>query len=191
MTKLLEVGYLFAALLGGSILSGLCMKYDWFKALKRSLDGGRTFRGKPLFGGNKTLRGVLAMAIGTAVMLAFQAGVLHRNPALADLELFDYGSVNGWLLGFTWGAAAMLSELPNSFVKRQLGVAPGAPATGPSAFLFYLVDQVDLLLGSWLVLMWFVPVTVTRVALSVVIVILVHQLITAVSYSLGIRATAR
>ena len=60
-------------------------------------------------------------------------------------------------LGFALGAAAMLSELPNSFFKRQLDIAPGAPGGGPAMLFFYVVDQVDFLLGAWLVAWLWVP----------------------------------
>jgi hypothetical protein len=94
-------------------------------------------------------------------------------------------------LGFALGAAAMLSELPNSLVKRQLGVAPGAPGHGVGSALFYLVDQVDLLVGAWLVAWPWVAPTPSRVAWSVLFVVVVHQAISGLGARLGMRATAR
>src|SRR6185436_20528411 len=99
---------------------------------------------------NKTIRGVVAVGIGTAIVLGIQASLLHGRPIIQAIELFDYGRVNAWLLGFLVGAAAMCGELPNSFVKRQLDVRPGESASGMIGLVLYVVDQVDLLVGVWL-----------------------------------------
>jgi hypothetical protein len=46
----------------------------------------------------------------------------------------------------------MLAELPNSFLKRQLGIGAGQAGRGVFGFVFYVIDQVDMLVGVWLVL---------------------------------------
>jgi hypothetical protein len=43
---------------------------------------------------------------------------------------------------FCLGAFAMLAELPNSFLKRQLGIASGEAGHGVFLPIFYLIDQV-------------------------------------------------
>jgi CDP-2,3-bis-(O-geranylgeranyl)-sn-glycerol synthase len=106
------------------------MKYDWLSFSKQPIDCGYTVRGRRLFGANKAFRGPLAVGLGAALGLGVQATVLHRWSGIRNIELFDYGGVNGWLLGFLVGAAAMSAELPNSFVKRQLGVRPGQAGEG-------------------------------------------------------------
>jgi hypothetical protein len=85
----------------------------------------------------------------------------------------------------------MLSELPNSFIKRQLGIAPGNAGNGFVGVLFYILDQIDMLIGVWLVLSFTVEVTVARVLWSAVFLFLSHQIITLAGYALGMRATAR
>ena len=187
MTDLWGVAYLLAPLLGGGIFHGLCMKYDWLAFLKRPIDGGRLVGGKPLFGANKTFRGAVAVGIGAAIVLGVQSSLLHRVAGARRIELFDYGAVNGWLLGFMVGAVAMLAELPNSFLKRRLEVAPGESGSGLAGAGLYLLDQVDLLLGAWLVLAWVVDVRMSWVGLSILIVVVVHQLLTWVTYALGMR----
>jgi hypothetical protein len=44
------------------------------------------------------------------------------------------------------------AELPNSFLKRQLDVAPGRQATGLAGAFFHVLDQIDVTAGAWLVL---------------------------------------
>jgi hypothetical protein len=89
------------------------------------------------------------------------------------------------------GAAAMLSELPNSLLKRQLGILPGAAGRGVLGVEFYVLDQIDMLLGIWVVVGFAVPITAMRLLWSVVFLFITHQLLTVVGYGLGMRATAR
>jgi hypothetical protein len=191
LRELLGVVLLLLPLIGGALFHGLCMKHGWLGFLAKPIDRGRTFRGQPLFGHSKTFRGPVCVALGAAAVWAFQQGVLQRIDALAALELVDRASLPGWWFGALAGAAAELAELPNSFVKRRLGIGPGKTASGPLSALFYLWDQLDLLLGYWLVLATVVPATPLRVALSILVVGAIHPLLTLAGYLLGMRSTAR
>ena len=181
--------YLLLPLLGGAIASGLCIRFGWLRALARPIDGGRTIRGRPIFGPNKTLRGVLAVVIGNTLVLGLQSTVLHHVPPIRRVELFDYGMVNGWLVGLAVGTLAALAELPNSFVKRRLNIPAGQPGRGATGALFYFVDQVDILAGVWLAYSLVVDVTPWRVVLSVGLVFVLHQAVTVIGGGLGLRPT--
>jgi hypothetical protein len=112
------------------------------------LDGGANLRGRRVFGENKTVRGFVVMVPAAAaifVLLALAIG----NPAAAGL----------WPLtprGYAWlGACAgfgfMAGELPNSFVKRQLGILPGASARrGWKAITQFAIDRIDSGIGMLL-----------------------------------------
>ncbi len=191
MNELLRIAYLFLPLLVGLIDHWLCIKYNWLAFSVRPVDREKRLRGVRLFGPNKTWRGILTVGAGSAGFLSLQCGVLHAMPGLRALELFDYASVNGVLLGFVLGAGSMVAELPNSLLKRQLGVAPGSAVRGPWAVLFYVLDQVDMLLGAWLVLAFVMPVTLQAIALSVGFLFVVHQVFSLFGYLLGMRATPR
>jgi CDP-2,3-bis-(O-geranylgeranyl)-sn-glycerol synthase len=95
------------------------------------------------------------------------------------------------LFGCILGTAAMLSELPNSFFKRQLGIAPGEMGRGWIRVLFYIVDQIDFLVGGWLVATMVVVPSITAIMWSVLFVLAGHQCVTLVGYSLRMRRTAR
>lgn len=186
--EILRVIYLFSPLLGGALFHGLCMRFNWLAILARPLDGGLTVHGQRLFGANKSVRGVIASGVGTALAMALQSQVLHtRLPA--GLEYFDYSKVQPLVLGFSLGVAAMLGELLNSFVKRQMHIPPGQSARGIWQAVFYCVDQVDFLLGAWLVLAFVTQVTLERVLLSIVCMLPAHQLVTLLGYCLGLRRT--
>src|SRR5215475_4475271 len=191
MREFYVIAYLFLPLLVGLALHGFCIKYDALAFLCRPIDRGRKFRGKRIFGDNKTYRGVVVVSLGTAIGFGLQSLLLHRIASVRGAELFDYTFFKSVALGLTIGVAAMLSELPNSFIKRQVEIAPGTAAKGWKAVIFYLYDQIDFLLGAWLVLAIVVPVTVGRVLLSIVLLLVAHQIMSSVGYALGMRRTAR
>ncbi|HEU5235784.1 MAG TPA: CDP-archaeol synthase [Pyrinomonadaceae bacterium] len=190
MDEFLKVSYLFSPLLVGLAFHGLCMKFGWLRSLASPIDGGKTLRGERLFGANKTYRGVIAVALGTAVGVGLQ-DLLHYFRGMRNLELLDHGSPAILGLGLAMGAAAMLSELPNSLLKRQLGIVPGAAGRGVVGVMFYVLDQVDMLLGAWVVVGFAVPITATRLLWSVLFLFIAHQLLTVVGYGLGMRGTVR
>lgn len=191
MREVLGVAYQLLPLLGGAAVHGLCMRNGWLGFLARPIDGGRSFRGRPLFGASKTWRGPLLVALGAGAVWALQQSVLHRMGAFAAVELVDFASLPGWWFGAAAGAVGELAELPNSFVKRRLGVKPGGTARGPLAAAFYLSDQLDVLVGFGCVLAAVIPLSGLRVALALVLVAGVHPLLTLLGYLLGMRPTAR
>jgi hypothetical protein len=191
MKEFLALAYLFLPLLVGLALHGFCIKYDILAFLRRPIDRGRNFRGKRIFGANKTYRGVVVVALGTAIGFGLQSLLLHRISSVRSIELFDYAFFQSVTLGLTVGVAAMLSELPNSFIKRRFEIAPGSAARGWMGVIFYVYDQIDFLLGAWLVLAIVVPVTVERALLSAVLLLIAHQLMSSVGHALGMRRTAR
>lgn len=193
MWDLLPTSYLLAPLLGGALLHGLCVRNDWLSFLARPIDRGRTLQSRRLFGENKTFRGPVALAAGTSFLMGLQAETFHDLHSLRALELFDYGQINGWWYGACMGAASMLAELPNSFLKRRLGIAPGHAAEGLLGLVLYFIDQVDLVMGVWIVVAIFTPeaVTTRHVLSSIGIVFIVHQLTNMIGFGLQMRASPR
>jgi CDP-archaeol synthase len=184
-----RIAYLFFPLLGSAISLGLCIRYNWAAFIAVPIDGRATMRGRRLFGDNKTLRGLIAAGLGTAVAMALQAQVLHYLPPARALEYFDYSTIQPWSFGFLLGLAGMASELPNSFFKRQLDIPPGRMAKGRWLPVFYIWDQVDVLLGSWIVFAQVIEVTLRQVLVSIVVVFVIHQLVNLAGYALGMRKT--
>jgi hypothetical protein len=177
---LILVAALFGPLFVGLVLHGFCIKFGWLRSLARPIDRGALLRGRRLFGDNKTYRGIVAVALGAAV------GYAAFPPAALGLS-----RLGAAIFGFAMGAAAMASELPNSLLKRQLGIAPGAAALGPGAVFFYLLDQVDVLLGTWPLLSFRVTPTVPLVLWSAAFVVVVHQVISILGAAFGMRTSAR
>jgi CDP-2,3-bis-(O-geranylgeranyl)-sn-glycerol synthase len=184
------VAYQFLPLLGGAVLVALASRHNWLPVLARPIDNGRTLRGRRLLGDHKTWRGVLAGGVGTALVMVAQARVLHHVPAARALEYVDYATIAPWRLGFALGVARMLGELPNSFLKRQLGVPSGSAGRAGWRPVLYCLDRLDYLPAIWLVAGRRVPVSARRVLLSVAVVFLVHTITNVVGYRLGMRRAA-
>ncbi len=73
------------------------------------IDGKRKFRGKRIFGDNKTIRGAVAGIIAGAAVGLIEYPFLHFMLPIA--VLLAIGAISGDLVG--------------SFIKRQLGFKPG------------------------------------------------------------------
>lgn len=187
MNDLKLVVILLVPSLVGALAMGLCVRFGWLRSLATPIDRGRTLRGRPLFGANKMWRGVIAVAAGTgagyAILAAF--GLLPGGVAPS------FGIGQFAFIGICVGGAGMLAELPNSFLKRQLGVAPGTAPTGWASPLFWFLDQVDILLGAWLVLGPILGLSWARVLWSVALVAIVHPLVSLLGVALGMRKVAR
>jgi CDP-archaeol synthase len=191
MREFLALAYLFSPLLLGLALHGFCIKFNSLSFLCHPLDRGQSFRGKRIFGDNKTYRGIVVVGLGTAIGFGLQSLVLHQIAPIGSIELFDYSFFKSVALGLAVRVAAMLSELPNSFIKRRFEIAPGSAAKGWKGLIFYVYDQIDFLVGAWIVLAIVVPVTVERALLSAGFLLVAHQLMSSVGYALGLRRTAR
>ena len=189
--ELIKIIWLLITFLGGAIFSGLTMKYNWFSILRRPIDCGAQVRGRRLFGDNKTFRGIFTMAVGTSFGMWIQAVAVTMAPRLSSLCYFEYSFARCLLVGAAMGLCGTLSELPNSFSKRQLGVAPGKSAMGFWLPFFFVLDQIDLLAGMWIALAFVMDVTVQRIVLSVLVTLVGHQLVSFIGYIFGMRKSIR
>jgi hypothetical protein len=122
----------------------------WFtSSVSRSfaipLDGGLCFRSRRIFGANKTVRGFIVMvpAAGAAFALLASLAADATHAWLWPVSRSSYA-----LIGAFAGLGFMAGELPNSFLKRQLGIEPGAaPRNGFATVLHFALDRLDSGLG--------------------------------------------
>ena len=141
-------------------------------SLNRSLDV-VVFGGREVFGRNKTLRGMLVVPLACAAGFGIEdlAGVAPLFSPLAG--------------GFVVGLAYVAFELPNSFLKRRLNIAPGA-GSGP---VFFALDHLDSALGcaiAFLALGVAWPVVATGLVLGP----LIHTGVNRFSHASALRETA-
>ena len=127
--------------------------------------------GRPLFGANKTVRGLAVMPLATcACALAFVA-LCGRAPWLGGaMPAYEAAHPAAW--GLLCGLGYVVGELPNSFVKRQLGVGPGEAGPGLLGLVLWTVDQMDSMLGVWLFLtpVWIAPSAVVLFLAAITLV---------------------
>ncbi|MBD3319021.1 CDP-archaeol synthase [Candidatus Woesearchaeota archaeon] len=138
------------------------------------LDGGKKWRGKPILGSHKTLRGVVSGVVVGVVVAAVQYLLL---PITGWLSLYSY---EHWiLLGLALSFGALLGDILKSFFKRQIGVKSG------KAWVPF--DQIDYAVGAlaigalvyfpgWLNALYIVLLSVT-----------LHFIVNAIGFALGIR----
>ena len=163
------------------------LKSNVLSSLAVPIDNGVHWRGRPVFGANKTWRGVALMTGLTAVASGVQAAVLRRRHSRSGLEVLQSARVNSWLAGAACGLTYCLAELPNSFVKRQLGIAPGAHAMRASR-LQYVVDQADSVAGCLVALRLLYRSTTRDLLAAFALGITIHIGIDQLIYALGVKS---
>ena len=135
------------------------------------LDGGRRFRGRRLLGDNKTLRGFAVMVPGAGLTFLAMAGGLS----------IALGAWSG--LGF------MLGELPNSFVKRQLRVAPGGSPRGSTGMvLCFAVDRLDSIVGMLAAVSVAVPTSWATWGYMLLLGPVIHWSFSVLLFRMGVKA---
>lgn len=104
------------------------------------IDGGRRFRGQPLFGQHKTWRGIAAAVMGGYLSFLLQQR-LYRYAFVQQFSLFNYVEAPA-TLGVLLGAGAIIGDLAESFIKRRRGLRPGVA--------WFPFDQIDWYIGAML-----------------------------------------
>lgn len=173
----------FIPVLGAPALHAPVLALDLAPGLKLPLDGGAQLGGRPLLGASKTLRGALLMTAG-ALAATF---ALARVPAYWRRLPEEVQRAGPLRLGLVLGAGVVLGELPNSFVKRRLGVAAGDRLRSRWGLVLTVWDQADFVPVTWLLLapIWRMP---AREALtSFVGVAAVHVPLNLIGHAIGAR----
>ena len=92
------------------------------------------------FGKNKTIRGFILLPLlsGGLVLL----GSMFFGPFKSSIGI-------DFILGYLMGVVYLLAELPNSFVKRRLGIPTGSHST-KYRIVQIIVDRLDSLIGIFI-----------------------------------------
>lgn len=180
--------YLAAPVFLAAVAHGIVLKFDWFKGLKKPLDWGRTWKGIRIFGDHKTWRGLFVNLLFCFVGIGVQSLLQPTGFIPAWLPLLDYRQQGVWV-GWCLGLGMTVGELPNSFLKRRAGIAPGQQGRGPWKTLFFLFDQLDLALGIWLFLYWLIRPSWGFIFYSLLLTLCFHLAVSLVGYGLGMRKT--
>jgi CDP-archaeol synthase len=172
----MSAGWVFLPVLGAPAAHGPVLRLDLAPGLKRPIS-------TRLFGENKTWRGALVMTTGT--MLAGMA--LARVSAYRRRLPEPIADTNPVVVGGLLGLASWVGELPNSFIKRRIGIPPGQQLGSPVGLLFSIVDQADWVPVAALMIrpIWKISLRETTSVFGLAVA--VHLPINLIGYAIGAR----
>lgn len=195
--------FLIVAFILAGVAQTIWLRGGWLKSWARPIDGGRTWRGKRIFGDNKTWRGLVVMIPAVAAafgLLRCLAGAGHAigddaSGSMADggtwLAPWSFGAWGYVALGAWAGVGYMLGELPNSFVKRRLGVEPGQPPKSSlGRTVAFVADQTDSVIGALLALSVFVSLSWHTWLVLLSLGPVVHWLFNVILMLVGVKKRA-
>jgi CDP-diglyceride synthetase len=164
-----NIFFLLAPAIFGGVLNMVFIKLPILRSWRIPMDGGKSLKdGRRIFGDNKTWKGFFGMIALTAL----SAWLLWHGA-------FAYGYLYGAWLGFAY----VLFELPNSFVKRRLGLESGKNGGAVQTFF----DQADSVIGYALFLAIVYPLTWYEIIGIIIIGTATHYVINILLFLVKLR----
>ncbi len=160
--------YIILPLVLANISHMVVVKKNWFSAWTIPVS-------RPLFGANKTLRGFIVVPALTGLALV-----------VINMVWPEFGWSKAFFTGFILGLAYVIAELPNSWIKRKAGVAPGKN-TGQHKWLFRIMDKTDSALGVSIAAFFLFGLGMKEVGLFFIAASLIHAFLSGVLVVLGIK----
>jgi len=170
----LEVFILLVPLIVGGVLHMGLVTLDWLKFLKIPIH-------EKMFGKNKTYRGFIAMPLLT-IPGVYLAVYLEK---LFEIDL-NLAMIHPLLLGTLLGVFYCIFELPNSFIKRRKGIAPGKMSKDDAIF-HAIFDQVDSGFGLVIIFKLYSSATYSHLFAFLLVGLVIHLLLNYLLYKLGLR----
>src|SRR3989338_6491968 len=150
----------------------------YFKFLDKPVDGGRTWRGKPILGHNKTWRGFIFGILAAILTAGGQTYLYETSEFFRDFSFIPYADRSFVLVGFVMGLGVLGGDAVESIIKRQLNITPGGR--------FFPWDQLDSLIGG-LVLLPIVYVPTWQIVIAcLVLSMMIHISFRHAGYYLGL-----
>lgn len=149
------------------------------RRLDRPLDGGVAFRGQPLLGAHKTVRGLVVGVVAAVAVALLQRRAAEADGFWAGLSEFPYAEHSPFLWGGLLGGGALLGDLVKSFIKRRFGIQPGQR--------WFPWDQLDLIVGALVLGRLLYPFSWATVAVVLVATPLLGLLVNLGGYLLSIK----
>ncbi|MDB5162656.1 MAG: hypothetical protein JWN28_263 [Candidatus Saccharibacteria bacterium] len=144
------------------------------------IDGGRTWRGHELLGPHKTWRGIIAgIIIATFVLWLQQYLAANYDWARAITDGIDYTSLPVLILGPLFAIGALGGDAIESFFKRQRNIKSGGS--------WVPFDQLDYIIGSVFVTLFFVILTPMQYLWIFIIWFVMHLVASYIGYLLGLK----
>jgi hypothetical protein len=164
--------------LGALLAHAPVLRWDLAPALRVPIN-------RRAFGANKTWRGALVMTAGAVAATV----ALHRLPAYRRRLPPEVAAAGPARFGLLLGVAVWAGELPNSFLKRRLGIPPGEQRRSAAGVAISVFDQADWVLVAWPLLRPVWRMRPPEAARAFVIVAAVHVPVNLLGYAVGARRT--
>ncbi|MFT6633439.1 MAG: CDP-diacylglycerol--serine O-phosphatidyltransferase [Bacteriovoracaceae bacterium] len=159
---------LFIPLVLSNTLHMFVVKKDWFSILKIPIHSS-------IFGENKTYRGFVFVGIMTGGL-----------QVILNFLFYQTFSKESLVLGFSLGITYMLFELPNSFLKRMMKIAPGHKSN-KHKLLFTILDKSDSTFGVCLVFVYIKELSVWYFLFFFICAFTVHLAVSKILFNLKIK----
>ena len=167
---------IFWLLLPAGIANMSPVLFKWLPVLAKPVDFNKKFKKKPIFGRNKTWRGLVCGTL-VAILIVYVQKLLY--PYMKAYSFVDYSGTNFVLLGFLLGFGALAGDLVESFLKRQRNTPPGK--SWPPW------DQIDWIIGALLLVSFFVPLSAEMIVIALLLFGILHPMINLLGYVLKIK----
>lgn len=180
MTQLILASlYLFLPVYAANMAPVVANRFGILKFAAAPIDGGRTLKGKPVFGANKTFRGFLVAVLAGIIVSYIQYYLWQKNNVLLGSDIFPYEKINFAIWGFLLSFGALLGDLIKSFIKRRFNIAPGE--------MWFPWDQLDMVIGALVFasIVFVFPLGATGVVL--VLTPILALIVNYCSYKMGLK----
>lgn len=188
---ILDMYITMTPLILSGVLNMIFTKMDIYKRYKYPIDCYKNWiDGKRIFGDNKTIIGFFSMivfCILTQIIWGYSCEIMGISDRNQLYLVYENNYVLNVIVGFLFGLIYMLFELPNSFIKRRLDIIPGKTDKGLKGLMFFIIDQIDSLIGVFLVLMLFNGMSIWDYFCYLLVGAITHITINLILFWLRIR----
>lgn len=165
-----------------ALLHMVLVKMDWFRFMAYPLDHYATLNGKRIFGDHKTYRGIVLMIL-LSIPGLFLVKYLTIQPAYSALNIFDFNQHSILFYAMAYGLGWTLSELPNSFFKRQQNIKEGKKGKVWNI----LLDQSDSPAGTLLLFKCITPLSWKFIIFGILLFTGIHLFFNIILFILKVR----
>ena len=171
----------------GGLFQTWFLKHPVSERFSAPIDRGARVWGEPLFGPNKTWRGFVVLIPVVTALFGVQGLLIGQNFE----GIWPLTHAQWLVLGFFSVFAYSLGELPNSFIKRRLGIAAGqSPQSVIGAKVALVVDQLDSIVAALAIIGLLVPTDGFFWIWSVTIGGILHYGFNILLYAIGLKSRA-
>lgn len=155
-------------------------KFPLLNKLDAPIDGGKSWRGHRLLGPHKTWRGLISgIVVATLVLWLQQVLYVQTDWAKWIAAGVDYTVLPVLLLGPAFAIGALGGDAIESFFKRARGVKSGKA--------WFPFDQLDYIIGSVLISLFFVILTPAQYVWIFVVYFVLHLLVSYIGFKVGLK----